>query len=138
MTHMRLAQRTQLHPDLPPVCRLGLATRGNTRLDPADVRWALDQGVNYWNWCAYPDGMSEAVARLRPRERDQVVLAAQIDGRTATDMERNFTSALRTLATDRLDVVTLYYVESEAEWDEITGPRGALEYLTRADRKSVV
>ena len=33
-----------------PVCRLGLATRGNTHLTRDDVLLALDRGLNYWNW----------------------------------------------------------------------------------------
>ena len=35
------------------VCRLGLATRGNTHLSKDDVLFALEQGVNYWNWCGH-------------------------------------------------------------------------------------
>jgi len=41
-----------------PVCRLGLATRGNTHLASQDVAHAIDRGINYLNWCGHPDGMS--------------------------------------------------------------------------------
>ena len=66
-----------LSPVTPPVCRLGLATRGNTHLDPDDVHWVVERGVNYLNWCGRPDGMSKAVSEMGST-RDRVVIAWQI------------------------------------------------------------
>ena len=40
-------------PQVGQVCRLGLATRGNTSLEPEDVELAFDQGINYLNWCRH-------------------------------------------------------------------------------------
>ena len=62
------------------VCRLGLATRGNTHLTKDDVLFALEQGLNYWNWCGYEDGMVQAIRELGPK-RKQVVIAAQLSAR---------------------------------------------------------
>ena len=45
---------------------------------------------------------------------------------------------LAALGTDYIDVLTLYYVEQLAEWDEITAPNGALSYLQGAKRDGVV
>jgi aryl-alcohol dehydrogenase-like predicted oxidoreductase len=42
------------------------------------------------------------------------------------------------LGTDYIDVLTLYYVEQSAEWEEITSPGGALLYLRDAQRDGVV
>ena len=64
-------------PMQPPVCRLGLATRGNTRLTGDDVLLALERGLNYWNWCGHQDGMADAIRQLGPR-RKQVLIAAQL------------------------------------------------------------
>ena len=64
-------------PDTPPVCRLGLATRGNTHLDPCDVHWAIERGVNYLNWCGRTDGMSQAVSEMGEK-RQEIVFAWQI------------------------------------------------------------
>ena len=61
-----------------------------------------------------------------------MVVAYQFSARTAATAERELAGALRTLNTDYLDVPTLYYVESEPEWEEICSPGGSLEYLTRA------
>lgn len=122
-------QRTVvLAPGMPEVCRLGLATRGNTHLIPADVLRAVERGVNYLNWCGHPDGLSRAVAGMGSIRR-QVVVAAQFQSRSARDAEEEFASMLDALKTDAIDVLTLYYVESQGEWDELMAPGGAWEYL---------
>jgi len=119
---------------MPEVCRLGLATRGNTHLEATDVLRAVERGVNYLNWCGHPDGLSRAVAGMGGA-RQQVVVAAQFQARSARDAEREFASMLDELKTDSIDVLTLYYVESQGEWDELTAPGGAWEYLAERKRR---
>lgn len=132
-------QRTiSLAPGLPEVCRLGLATRGNTHLTAEDVEHAIDRGVNYLNWCGHPDGLSRTVARLKKGQRSQVVVAAQFEARSAHDAERELVAMLGELDTSYIDVLTLYYVESQNEWDEITAPDGAWEYLAERKRQGRV
>jgi predicted aldo/keto reductase-like oxidoreductase len=127
-------QRTVvLAPGMPEVCRLGLATRGNTHLKSADVLRAVERGVNYLNWCGHPDGLSRAVAGMGSARR-QVVVAAQFQSRSARDAEREFASMLDELKTDSIDVLKLYYVESQGEWDELIAPGGAWEYLAEQKR----
>jgi predicted aldo/keto reductase-like oxidoreductase len=128
------AKSTLLGAGLPAVCRLGLATRGNTHLGPDDVEHAIERGLNYLNWCGHPDGLSRAVARMGPARR-QVVLAAQFEARSARAAEREFSSMLGELGTDYIDVLTFYYVESEDEWREIVAPGGAWEYLAEEKRR---
>jgi predicted aldo/keto reductase-like oxidoreductase len=128
-------QRTVvLAPGLPEVCRLGLATRGNTHLEPADVLRAVERGVNYVNWCGHPDRLSSAVARMGSARR-QVVVAAQFQSRSAHNAKSEFASMLAELKTDSIDVLTLYYVESQGEWDELVAPGGAWEYLAEQKRR---
>jgi predicted aldo/keto reductase-like oxidoreductase len=115
----------------PPVLRLGLATRGDTHLDEKDIEYAVARGVNYLNWCGHDDGLAEAV-RSERFDRDQVVIAFQLSGRTRPAARRELADALRTLNTTRIDVVTFYYVEEQCEGEEITGPDGALEAMEEA------
>jgi len=72
--------------------------------------------------------LSRAIARLGST-RKQVVIAAQFEARSAFDAEREFDRMLGELKLDWIDVLTLYYVESQSEWDEIVAPGGAWEYL---------
>ncbi len=118
---------------LPPVCRLGLATRGGSRLRPPDVEWAIARGVNYLNWCGHPDGLSQAVAALGSA-RSGVVLGVQIEARDGAQAATEFERALETLRTDYIDVATLYYVESEGEWRQILAAGGGWDYLERQKR----
>ena len=69
---------------LPAVCRLGLATRGNTHLKAEDVEWAVSRGINYLNWCGHSDGLSCAIARMGGA-RKRVVVAAQFEARSARE-----------------------------------------------------
>jgi predicted aldo/keto reductase-like oxidoreductase len=133
----RMERSVVLSPDLPEVCRFGLATRGGSGLRAGDVEAALERGMNYWNWCGHADGMSRAASRLGAR-RAEVVIAAQLEARTLAEAESGLAELLNALTTDYLDIVTLYYVESQAEWETICGPAGAMEYLRKRKQEGVV
>jgi len=120
-----------------PLCRLGLATRGSNPLTPADIGLALDRGVNFLNWCGTPDGLSETIAGLGPRRRE-VMVCVQFEARTAGDARDELARIRTELNTDYVDVLTFYYVEEASEWEEIVGPRGALEYCREAQRRGEV
>jgi predicted aldo/keto reductase-like oxidoreductase len=75
--------------------------------------------------------MSRAVAELGARRRD-VVVCAQFEARTAADAATELHGMLETLRTDYIDILTFYYVEEPAEWQEIIGPGGALPYCAAA------
>lgn len=126
-----------------PVCRLGLATRNGSVLTPDDVLYALDCGINYWNWPGVadvpggPDAVSQAVAALGPR-RESVVVSVQFGARTATEAAIELRQVLTTLKTDTIDVLTFYYVEDNAEWLALSAPGGALDYCRSAQHAGVI
>jgi predicted aldo/keto reductase-like oxidoreductase len=122
---------------LPPVCRLGLATRGNTRLTREDVCQALQAGINYWNWCGHDDGMAAAIRELGSRRRE-VVIAIQLESRDKEGAQQELEQNLSRLQTDYVDVVTFYYVEHRGEWQEILGTKGALPAMKEAQKKGAV
>jgi predicted aldo/keto reductase-like oxidoreductase len=119
------------------LCRLGLASRGDTNLLVADVLHALDCGVNFFNWCGTPNQFSQALAQLG-RRRAEVMICAQFEARTATAAREELASLLRELRTDYLDVLTFYYVEEAPEWRELTKQGGALGYCRAAQRDGAV
>ena len=123
--------------NLGKVCRLGLASRGNTTLEADDVLEAVRRGVNYLNWCGYTDGISEAVRGLR-ENRGDVILAAQLSARSAAAARKELQEKLAELGTDRIDVLTYYYVEHESEWEETQAAGGAHEVLDEAKASGVV
>ncbi len=116
-----------------PVCRLGLASHDGARLTEADVRHALDRGVNFLNWAGTEDAVSRTVAALGPR-REEVVVCVQFGARTAAEAGEELDSVLAALGSDYVDVLTFYYVETPEEWAEITAEGGALGYCRAAQR----
>jgi predicted aldo/keto reductase-like oxidoreductase len=126
-----------------PVCRLGLASYGQTAIAPEDVLYALGRGVNFLNWQGLAEGPADgdafcsAVAALGAK-RPSIVVCAQFGARNAADAAVELRSALTTLRTDYIDILTLYYVEQADEWQEIMSPGGALPYLQDAKRDGVV
>jgi predicted aldo/keto reductase-like oxidoreductase len=122
-----------------PVCRLGIASRGNTNPTPDDIHLALESGMNFLNWCGcgYEDGMSRAIAELGTK-REKVVVCTQFEARTAEDAQRELASILKVLNSSYVDVLMFYYVEHDAEWQQLIGPGGALEYCRKAQRDGLV
>jgi predicted aldo/keto reductase-like oxidoreductase len=120
-----------------PVCRLGLASRGDSRLTADDVHHALARGVSFLNWPGCDDILSRTIAALGPR-RESVVVCAQFSARTAAEAASELRETLAVLGTDYVDILTFYYVEKPWEWDELCGPRGALGYCRAARRDGVV
>jgi predicted aldo/keto reductase-like oxidoreductase len=116
-----------------PVCRLGLAARGGTRLAPADIHRALDRGVNFLNWTGDPDVLSRTIAGLGTRRAD-VVVCVQFAARGASDAAEELRGVLGALNSDYVDVLTFYYVEEPEEWRRLIGPGGALPYCRAAQR----
>ena len=129
-----MRELVRLSDGLPAVSRLGIATRGNTSLSGDDVEYALSRGVRYFNWCGKPDGLSQAIAELGAR-RDEVVFAAQLKARTADQAEREMEWILEHTRSERLEVGTLYYVESAEEWNAITRTGGAWDVFARHRRE---
>ena len=121
-----------------PVCRLGLATRGNTHLESQDVAHAIDRGINYLNWCGHPDGMSQAIRQLSNHQRGQIVIATQFSARRQDQARRELDQLLDRLGTSWIDVLTFYYVETEDEWETISGKDGALDIVQQARDEGVV
>lgn len=137
MTAAPYPRTVRLAPGLPEVCRLGLATRGTSKLRPEDVEAAVERGINYLNWCGRPDGLSRAIASFGAA-RKRLVVAAQFKSRTARGAARELDRLLRELSTDYLDVLTFYYVESTQEWDRLLADDGAWGYLQRQKEQARV
>src|SRR5216683_1060625 len=91
------------------ICRLGLASRGDTSLTVADVRFAVERGVSFLNWCGTTNAFAKAIAGLGSR-REELLVCVQFEARTAADARRELRHILRELRADYVDVLTFYYV----------------------------
>jgi predicted aldo/keto reductase-like oxidoreductase len=116
-----------------PVCRLGLASYTGADLTQTDILHAVERGVNFLNWAGDEAVFSQAIADLGPR-REDVIVCVQFGARSAADAADELRGLLAALHTDYVDVLTFYYVETAAEWQELSGPGGALGYCRAAQR----
>jgi len=125
----------RLNKNFPLACRFGLATRGNTQLTPDDIELAISKGINYLNWCGHNDGLSNYINSLTKKKRDKLIIAVQLDAANAKDVIEGLAFFQDTLKTTRIDIVTLYYVEHQHEWEQIIHSGGALDALKSAKNK---
>jgi len=105
------------------VFRLGLAVSHG--LDDAGIREALDGEVTYVFWNPLARKLVEPLRDALARDRDRYVVATGPSfGWFAGPIRRRVEAALRTLGTDYLDVLQLYWVGvssvlSEANLEEL-------------------
>jgi len=87
------------------VSRMGIA--GNYGLNSDDIRWAADQGANYWLWGSSFKKVTEGLRSIISDERDKHVVAMLGKGWVGWQVRNNIEKALRTLNTDYLDIFKL-------------------------------
>src|SRR5207249_3864492 len=83
------------------------------------------------------DGLRDAIANLGSKRRE-IMVCVQFEARTAREAESELRQLFNDLHTDYIDALTFYYVEEPAEWQQIVGPGGALEYCRQAQRDGKV
>lgn len=87
------------------VFRMGISGTYGIRSD--DVRWAADQGANYWVWGAGFRKVTAGIKDVIQRDREHHVVAMLGWGYFGWQVRRSVESGLRTLGTDYLDVFKL-------------------------------
>ena len=87
------------------VLRMGVA--GTYGIDSADVRWAAEQGANYWLWGRGFGRITDGIRDVIRQGRDTNVVAMLGWGFFGWQVRRSVENALRTLRTDYLDVFKL-------------------------------
>ena len=85
--------------------------------DPEVIRYAVDHGVNYVDTAdCYMGGENERiVGRALEGVRDKVVLASKVHIASVEQMMLSIENSLRSLKTDRVDVMQLHGISSEGE-----------------------
>jgi len=87
------------------VFRMGIA--GNYGIDSTDIKWAADQGANYWVWGRGFGKVTDGIREVIKPDRENHVVAMLGWGYFGWQVRRSVENALRTLNTDYLDVYKL-------------------------------
>ena len=91
------------------------------------VRWALEQGVNYFDVAPSYGNAQEQLGNSLKGNRDQITLACKTALRDREGAERELEESLRQLHTDHFDVYQLHAIASMEDVDRAFGPGGAME-----------
>ncbi len=96
------------------------------------LRHALERGITYFDTAnAYRDS-EEKIGTAFAGMRDKVVLATKTLLRGAEGAMGHLENSLRMLRTDHIDLYQLHQIAQEKDWQEVTGPAGALEAVMKA------
>ena len=99
------------------------------------VREAIDHGVNYFDVApTYGNAQEMLGPALEPFRKD-VFLACKTTQRTAESARAELEESLRQLRTDHLDLYQMHAVNTDEDFDTVTGPGGALEVFREAKEK---
>jgi len=102
-------QRDFSHSRLPVVAkkvlRIGIA--GNYGINSSDIRWAADQGANYWVWGMSFKKVTEGIKNTIKHDREKHVVAMLGWGFWGWQVRQSVERALKKLETDYIDVFKL-------------------------------
>ncbi len=85
--------------------RMGIA--GNYGIDSTDIKWAAEQGANYWVWGRGFGKVTDGIREVIKPDRENHVVAMLGWGYFGWQVRRSVEHALRKLDTDYLDVFKL-------------------------------
>ena len=98
----------------------------------AAVAKAFDQGITYFDVAPqYGDAQQVLGPALKPY-RDRVTLACKTLMRTGPEAAAELDDSLRKLETDHFDIYQLHSMTTDEDFEQATGPGGALEIVERA------
>ena len=96
------------------------------------LRHAFERGITFYDTAnAYRDS-EEKIGVAFSGMRDKVVLASKTLRRGGAAALEQLENSLRMLQTDHLDLYQLHQIAQEKDWQEVTGPGGALEAVMKA------
>jgi aryl-alcohol dehydrogenase-like predicted oxidoreductase len=90
------------------VFRMGIA--GNYGIDSADIRWASDDGANYWIWGRGFGKVTDGIREVVKSDRENHVVGMLGWGYFGWQVRRSVENALRKLSTDYLDIFKLGWI----------------------------
>jgi aryl-alcohol dehydrogenase-like predicted oxidoreductase len=115
-----------------PIIRLSFAEAGQV------LRRALERGINFYDTAHLYVDSEEKIGRAFAGQRRQVLLASKTIRRDRQGAREDLELSLRRLGTDYLDLYQVHQVSQDSDWETLTGPDGALDYLTRAREKGQI
>ena len=117
----------------------GIVVKGVTSSTAADdVAWSIDQGINYFDVApAYGNAQEMLGPALEPYRKD-VFLACKTKYRNAKTAREDLENSLKLLRTDHFDLYQMHSMTTQEDLEQVTGPGGALEMITKARDEGLI
>ena len=113
------------------VFRMGIA--GNYGIDSSDVRWAAENGANYWIWGASFKKITAGIKEVIGKDREKNVVSLLGWGFFGWQVRQSIEKALRTLNTDYLDVYKLGWLGRTSTYS-----RGVVDTLLKLKQEGKI
>lgn len=97
-----------------------MGVAGNHGIDSDSIRWAAEQGVNYWLWGSSFGKVTEGIREVIRNNREKHIVALLGWGFFGCQVRRSVEKALRQLNTDYLDVFKLGWLGRTSAYTEST------------------
>ncbi len=92
----------------------------------------LEGGVNFADTAAGYGDSEEKLSRFLRRDRDRFVIASKSPSRSAEGMAGDIDQSLERLDTDYIDIYQVHSLKTDAQFERIFAPGGAMEALVAA------
>jgi len=113
-----------------------------TQTEPAEaaqlVAEAVDRGINYFDVAPSYGNAEERLGPALEPYRQQVFLACKTTKRNAAEARDELHNSLKLLRTDHFDLYQLHGMTTQEDFDQATGPNGALETLVEARQQGLI
>ena len=102
------------------------------------VATAIDRGINYFDVAPGYGNAEEILGPALEPYRNDVFLACKTGQRLAAEATEELHRSLQRLRTDHFDLYQLHGMTSEEDFEQATGPGGALEAFVKARDEGLV
>ncbi|HEX3030646.1 MAG TPA: aldo/keto reductase [Bacillota bacterium] len=124
------------------VSRLGLGGIPVQRQTQAEanelIKAALEAGINFIDSARGYGASEQLLGQALADYRSSFILASKSMQRSKAGILKDINISLTNLQTDYLDIYQIHNVRSQAEWDAVTDPEGALAGLEEARRAGLI
>jgi uncharacterized protein len=104
----------------------------------ATVLHAIETGVDFIDTARGYTTSERRIGTALKQTDKRVVLASKSMAKTAEAVRADLETSLKELQKDYVDIYQCHYVSTEADYQTVTGPGGALAGLTRAQEEGLI
>lgn len=91
------------------------------------VRRCYELGMNYYDTARGYSNSEERIGKALEDVREHVYIATKSHQRTAEGIKKEFSTSIKNLKTDYIDIFQLHNVGNEVQWEQVQAEGGALE-----------